>query len=562
MNTADFRISLDVHDSHAQAAMKVKKGDTARKIHISLTENGKPYQITPDCSAVFTARKPDGTLLYNACVIQGSTIVYALTPQTTAAAGEVCCELRVYGSDAALLTSPRFLLLVDETVYTDGDVVEASNEFSELTRLIGQTTALKEELEDILASGERQGAPLARAYSTDGISYNATGEDLPEVMAGSEGGHAGKGKQIVFVPDLQNATNAPTLAINDGAAIPIRLRAPRNQGEYDNTPAATLPVPFGALMRGVPYTMTFCGLYWLVDSQIAQFDPHQAEMMRNFADKAMGLSDGDTIGVPVINSMDGIAGEVAFGFIRRSQAEYASPPEDGSVTLPTEGRVDELIRKGVTEQYAARTAEAYTRTERISGGLLRVYFSNDPQRPMKAPSLQLMHCSRRRGTRYKWRHPANFDVGSGSPAARWGYAQLAETSYENKKEAGVPLYPPVPDWMRNGGWMQTEIPLTAEDIARGYKELDPKTYFLPLIKPTLSGNELSWDSPGIVGLSVGSRGRASATHLLRFDLADNGVIVGRGRNEILFGGKKLNNRVALMPDRSTILRSTIHISIR
>ena len=66
----------------------------------------------------------------------------------------------------------------------------------------------------------------------------------------------------------QNASNAPTLRLNGGEIIPLRLRAPRNQGYNDDTPDATQPIWIGALMRGVPYTLTFCGKYWLVDSMI------------------------------------------------------------------------------------------------------------------------------------------------------------------------------------------------------------------------------------------------------------------------------------------------------
>ena len=42
MNTADFYLSLDIHESSAQVALRVKKGDTARRLLITLTENGKP----------------------------------------------------------------------------------------------------------------------------------------------------------------------------------------------------------------------------------------------------------------------------------------------------------------------------------------------------------------------------------------------------------------------------------------------------------------------------------------------------------------------------------------
>lgn len=106
--------------------------------------------------------------------------------------------------------------------------------------------------------------PMVRGETSNGVLYEVTGESLPEVIPGSSGTHVGKGKQIIFVPDGENLTEAPVLQLNDGPQIPIRLRAEKLQGT-----AATKPVPVGMLLRGVPYTMTFCGLYWLVDSYVS-----------------------------------------------------------------------------------------------------------------------------------------------------------------------------------------------------------------------------------------------------------------------------------------------------
>ena len=190
--------------------------------------------------------------------------------------------------------------------------------------------------------------PVAHASIEGAGSYIATdagsGCTLPNVQTGSEGTWFGKGRQIVFIPYGQNQTNEPTLQLNDGEVIPIRLRAPKNQGENDDVPDATLPVPVGALMRGVPYTMTFCGKYWLVDSQITQYacaeDQSQANLLREQARQLVLLSESDTIGMPIINSLDGVG--TAKATIVRSKAEDENPDGAGNVVLPTEDRVKEM----------------------------------------------------------------------------------------------------------------------------------------------------------------------------------------------------------------------------
>lgn len=157
MEYSNFRLTLDIHEASAQTCLTVKQGDTGRRLLACLTEAGRPYPISAECTAVFTARKPDGAVVFNGCTIDGGTIVYEMTPQTTAAPGQADCELRLYGADDRLLTSPRFTLLVDPTVYQEGDPVESAQEVTALTKLISQTTALVTEVEDKLASGAFRG---------------------------------------------------------------------------------------------------------------------------------------------------------------------------------------------------------------------------------------------------------------------------------------------------------------------------------------------------------------------------------------------------------------------
>ena len=146
MNYTEHKITLDIHDTVSQVSLCVKKGDTGRRLLVHLSENGYPYHISEDCNAVFTAKKPDGNIVYNACEISDCVIVYQLTEQTTTVQGRVDCEIRIYGGDGELITSPGFSLFVDETVYSDGDVVESAPEFTELQRLI-------EEVKEIIEAG-------------------------------------------------------------------------------------------------------------------------------------------------------------------------------------------------------------------------------------------------------------------------------------------------------------------------------------------------------------------------------------------------------------------------
>ena len=75
MNTV-YRITLDIHKVGSQAVIPVFQGDSGYTIIANFVENGRPYTMDEGCTAFFQAKKPDGNLLYNACVINNDAIVY------------------------------------------------------------------------------------------------------------------------------------------------------------------------------------------------------------------------------------------------------------------------------------------------------------------------------------------------------------------------------------------------------------------------------------------------------------------------------------------------------
>ena len=153
--------------------------------------------------------------------------------------------------------------------------------------------------------------------------------------------------QIVFIPYVANKTKSPTLQLNGGEVIPIRMRWYTNKGTNENAPEATTNVEVGSLMRGVPYTMTFCGKYWLVDSQITSpsFDNITRGTLQSVANGFIGASGTNKFAVP-INKRNGVIGNA---MISTTDAEK----ESNSINLVSEGKVSEMIRKDVTAEWDA-----------------------------------------------------------------------------------------------------------------------------------------------------------------------------------------------------------------
>lgn len=160
MNYSTHRISLDIHDTASQISISVKRNDSNRKIIATLMENGKPYTITEECRAEFNAITVGdiGTVPTQVeCTIDGNTIQYIISPSVTEGSGTKECEFKLYGADDALLTSPRFTIIVEDAIYNGEGVTEGEGEVSVLTSLISDATTLITDVTTKLENGDFQG---------------------------------------------------------------------------------------------------------------------------------------------------------------------------------------------------------------------------------------------------------------------------------------------------------------------------------------------------------------------------------------------------------------------
>lgn len=154
MNYSDYRFTLDVQIHQTQVSVPVTFGDSARRLCIGLTDGRKPYVIGEGCRAVFSAKKADGTVLKNDCIIERNVIIYEFTEQTTSAEGVMHCDITLYAMDGRVLTSPQFIIVVDKRVVRDSELIATlSLSESESTTLEG---IIKSENARVAAENERK----------------------------------------------------------------------------------------------------------------------------------------------------------------------------------------------------------------------------------------------------------------------------------------------------------------------------------------------------------------------------------------------------------------------
>ena len=200
MHDSNHILILDLHHPQIPFSITAKKGDTAKTLKIKLTDNGAPYPVSSDCYGVFSAKKPDGNIVFDDCVMEADGIRYTFTPQVCAVAGTVLCEVRLYGADSKLITSPRFILNVEDTVYTDGDIPESTGEVSALTRLIGQTLELKEDIEGKLAANAYADAHSAICFTPQALTDSQQLQSRENIAAAPAG--FGLGENGVRITDV------------------------------------------------------------------------------------------------------------------------------------------------------------------------------------------------------------------------------------------------------------------------------------------------------------------------------------------------------------------------
>ncbi|MEE0969619.1 MAG: BppU family phage baseplate upper protein [Clostridia bacterium] len=183
MNYSDYRFTLDITNTlQAQVSVPCTLGDSARRLYIGLTEGRKPYELANGCRAVFAAKKPDGTTIFNDCIIEGNkTIVYEFSKNTASAEGVVDCEIRLYGTNGKLITSPQFIIVVDKRVVRDEEILSmlSESEHTALDDMIeSEAQRLVNEAERVLNEAERQEAyaKINSLYGVNGaVSLPASG---------------------------------------------------------------------------------------------------------------------------------------------------------------------------------------------------------------------------------------------------------------------------------------------------------------------------------------------------------------------------------------------------
>jgi len=137
------KINLDLNQNGIQATIDLREGDIeSRLIIATLRGHGDAFRPDDNVIAVIRAKKPDGTIIFNNCVVEDGKVKFLITSQYAAVEGNynACIEIVKNGE---VLYTPKFAIHVSNNELSDSEV-ESSSEYTELTTALEQAlTALE-----------------------------------------------------------------------------------------------------------------------------------------------------------------------------------------------------------------------------------------------------------------------------------------------------------------------------------------------------------------------------------------------------------------------------------
>lgn len=257
MHYSTYNISLDIHSPASQVSLSVKKGDTLRKICAVFTENGKPYNLSAIASFQFRAKKPadengDRAIVFdgadritqnnNACITSNKVWV-KLLQEYTGIAGVADCEFTLYDKDNNVVTSPRFTIVIHDTLVADEEIeAVGSNDLTYLATLVSNTQDLIDDVTGKLENGEfvgEQGVPGERGERGKQGEQGVSG-----VYVGS--GEMPEGYNVQVDPDGESVVLFPELSIGTVETLPEGSDATATITGTAEYPTLNLGLPMGA----------------------------------------------------------------------------------------------------------------------------------------------------------------------------------------------------------------------------------------------------------------------------------------------------------------------------
>lgn len=180
-----------------------------RELRIYLYDNGSPLDLTGKTVSVYI-QKPDNTMIYNSCEVEGNQATVTLTLQMMAVSGLTkLCELQIIDTDNHTLKVTLPPLRIIKSNY-DG-AIESTDEFS----------ALAEQINAALTATKNANEAAGEARTTAATTAEATATTVINEQKGQPNGIAtlDSSGNLVQMPSASDVGAVPTTRTVNGKAL-------------------------------------------------------------------------------------------------------------------------------------------------------------------------------------------------------------------------------------------------------------------------------------------------------------------------------------------------------
>lgn len=196
-----YPITVDLYKVYPLPQMDAQQNNIGRGALITLTAAGTVVDPSDEDVKLY-AKKPDGTISYLACVVDGGKVKVDFTSQMLILPGEVQVELVMISGNEQIST-PIFIVNVRKSNY-DSAAVESQNEFTALQQAVSNMNTVLQEVAELKENGLKGNPGAVYVPSvTDGVLSwtNDGGLENPEPVniTGPEGPQGPSGPaSVVF----------------------------------------------------------------------------------------------------------------------------------------------------------------------------------------------------------------------------------------------------------------------------------------------------------------------------------------------------------------------------
>lgn len=158
------KITLDIQNNQTYNQIYMKQYNKGSSIEFEITKNGEPFDLS-NCEATFQMKKPDGTVIWNTCMLFNNILSIVITEQMSNIDGKATFQITLIQNDC-IVTTVTGIIIIDKSVIQNDDI-ESSDQFNIIINILEQietTKQLVNEAKEYTQEAAKQ-AILSQSYA-------------------------------------------------------------------------------------------------------------------------------------------------------------------------------------------------------------------------------------------------------------------------------------------------------------------------------------------------------------------------------------------------------------